>query len=49
MNSYFGGESRTMDFQDKNGNGIDDRDEGNNKVDTNKDGIDDNQKYRGYK
>lgn len=43
MNSYFGGESRTMDFQDKNGNGIDDRDEGDNKVDTNKDGIDDNQ------
>jgi hypothetical protein len=35
--------ARTADFQDKNGNGTDDRDEGGNFVDTDKDGVDDNQ------
>jgi hypothetical protein len=43
MNSYFGGKMRTGDFQDKNGNGTDDRDEGNNFVDTDKDGLNDRQ------
>jgi len=34
--------ARTMDFQDKNGNGTDDRDEGGTFVDTDKDGNNDN-------
>jgi len=41
-NSRFRQDTRTMDFQDKNGNGTDDRDEGGNFVDTDKDGTNDN-------
>ena len=39
--------ARTADFQDKNRNGVDDRDEGDNFVDTDKDGVDDNQPQMG--